>query len=129
MHSDSLRLNNAAAALNGSADGSAHLNGLGNGLDGSAAQPMVLGEQPMLYAEGAAPPVAANGLVAPTITTGDLPPDRSVFSPLSVYSSSKLSARKIIESLTVFRTKARFLDSPTLVPNNIRQTSSTDGWQ
>jgi hypothetical protein len=68
MHSDSLRLNNSAA-LNGSEGGSAHLNGLG-GLDGSA-QPMVLGEQPMLYANGAAAPGGANGLVAPTITTGE----------------------------------------------------------
>ena len=69
MHSDSLRLNNAVAALNGTADGSgAHL----NGLDGSAAQPMVLGEQPMLSANGAAAPGGANGLVAPIITTGGL---------------------------------------------------------
>ena len=75
MHSDSLRLNNgAAAALNGSADGSAHLNGLAgvSGLDGSAAQPMVLGEQPLLYANGAAPAGGANGLVPPIITTGEL---------------------------------------------------------
>ncbi len=79
LHSDSLRLNNgAAAALNGSADGSAHLNGLAGGvggLDGSAAQPMVLGEQPMLYANGAATAPAgggANGLVPPIITTGQL---------------------------------------------------------
>ena len=72
MHSDSLRLNNSAA-LNGSeGGGSGHLNGLGGGLDGSVAQPMVLGEQPMLYANGAAAAGGANGLVAPTITTGEL---------------------------------------------------------